>query len=165
MRNFQDTFETHKRSFTFKMECLAKIFKSYNYFSKALHLRYLTGFRTRLSLNKYSLTVEWTRTMYSVIHFQNPDIFRTQSIMVNLEYSGISTSYSDISSNIIEYLEPYVTLAYLGPYHIQNPGILIVHLCRFEYLPIYSNSYENNTLKILLSWSYEFSSYSPVKVG
>ena len=39
----------------FKMERFVKIIKSYNYFSKALYHRSLTGFCTS-SLNKYSLT-------------------------------------------------------------------------------------------------------------
>ena len=33
------------------------------------------------------------------------------------------TSYSDIFSHIVVYLEPYVSLAYSEPSHIQNPGI------------------------------------------
>ena len=40
----------------FKMECFAKIIKSYDYFSKALYLRSLLRFRICRSLNKYSLT-------------------------------------------------------------------------------------------------------------
>ena len=36
---------------------------------------------------------------------------------------GIFTSYSDIFSDIVPYLEPCVTLAYLEPCHIQNPSI------------------------------------------
>ena len=36
----------------FKMELFAKIVKNYNCFSKALHLRSLTGFRIHLSLNR-----------------------------------------------------------------------------------------------------------------
>ena len=41
---------------TFKIELFCKNVKNYNYFSKVLHLRSLTGFRIRLSLNKHSLT-------------------------------------------------------------------------------------------------------------
>ena len=36
--------------------CFAEMVKSYNYFSKSLYLRCLTGFWVRPSLNKYSLT-------------------------------------------------------------------------------------------------------------
>ena len=44
----------------FRMTFSAKIVKNYNYFSKVLHLRSLTGFWIRLSLNKYSLTCRVT---------------------------------------------------------------------------------------------------------
>ena len=44
----------------FKMEIFAKIAKNYNYFSKALHLRSLTGLWIRPSLNKYPLTCRVT---------------------------------------------------------------------------------------------------------
>ena len=40
----------------FKMECFAKIIKSYDHFSKALYLRSLLRFRICRSPNKYSLT-------------------------------------------------------------------------------------------------------------
>ena len=40
-----------------------------------------------------------------------------------LKHSSIFTSYSDIFSHIVAYLEPCVALAYLEPCHIQNPGI------------------------------------------
>ena len=80
--------------------------KNYNYFSKALHPKSLTGFWICLSLiNFYSdpaLCIIWY-------------IFRTLFIIVN----------SDIFSHIVAYLEPCVTLAYSKPCHIQNLGIFI----------------------------------------
>ena len=45
---------------TFKIELFCKNVKNYNYFSKVLHLRSLSGFRIRLSLNKHSLTCRAT---------------------------------------------------------------------------------------------------------
>ena len=38
-------------------------------------------------------------------------------------YSGIFTSYSDIFSHIVAYLDPCVILAYSEPCYIQDPGI------------------------------------------
>ena len=38
-------------------------------------------------------------------------------------YSGIFTSYSDIFSHIVAFLEAYVTPAYSEHCHIENPGI------------------------------------------
>ena len=63
-------FKTHtysESSQRFKTECFAKIVKLYNYFSKALYLRSLTGFWIWPSLNKYSITSE-------SYHIQNPGI-------------------------------------------------------------------------------------------
>ena len=79
----------------FKMECFAKIVKSYNHISKAVCLRFLTGSWICPSLNKYSLTC----TMYCMRH-------KIQTC------SGIFRSYSDIFSHIVVYLAPCVTLAY-----------------------------------------------------
>ena len=44
----------------FKLSSLGKIVKSYNYFSKVLHLKFLTRLWTCLSLKKYSLTCRVT---------------------------------------------------------------------------------------------------------
>ena len=60
----------------FKMAFFAKIVKNYNYFSRVLHLRYLTDLWTSLSLNKYSLFVEWPRAMYYMMHIQNLVYYR-----------------------------------------------------------------------------------------
>ena len=82
------------------MESFAKIVKSYNYFPKVLYLTSLKGFWVRLFLNKYSLTVAWTRTMYCMRHFRNPDIFRTLSFII----------ISEISRHIhvlFRYIQPY----------------------------------------------------------
>ena len=65
------------------MECFAKIVESYKYFSMAFYLRSLTGFWILPSLNKYSLNVERTRTIYFMRHIQNTDVFRTLSTIVN----------------------------------------------------------------------------------
>ena len=53
-----DTYS--KSSQRFKMQFFAKIVNVYNLFSTALHLRYLTVFWIRLSLNKYSLNCRVT---------------------------------------------------------------------------------------------------------
>ena len=50
------------------------------------------------------------------------EIFRTLSIIVN---SAILTSYSDIFSHIVAYVEPCVALAYAEPCHIQDFGTFI----------------------------------------
>ena len=60
----------------FKMAFFAKIVKNYNYFSRVLHLRYLTDLWISLSLNKYSLFVEWPRAMYYMMHIQNLVYYR-----------------------------------------------------------------------------------------
>ena len=96
------------------MEIFAKIVKNYNYFSKALHLRSLTKFWIRRSLNKYSLTLRYV--LY--------DKYSQLCLLSNIQtYSDIITSYSNIISHIVAYLEPCVTLAYSDTCHIQNPGI------------------------------------------
>ena len=95
----------------FGIEFFAKIVKRYNYFSKTLHVRSLTGFWIRLSLNKYSLDL----ALYLVW-----GIFRTLSFILN---SDIFTFYYDIFRHFEAYLELCVTLAYSDPYHIQNLGI------------------------------------------
>ena len=51
---YSDIFKT-RHSLSLLQEFFAKIFKNYNYFSKALQLRSLTEFWIRLSLNKYSI--------------------------------------------------------------------------------------------------------------
>ena len=56
-------------------------------------------------------------------------------------YSGIFRSYSDISSQIVAYLEHCVTLAYSQPCRIQNPGIFSTSdTCRTlpKYILVYS---------------------------
>ena len=84
----------------FKMEFFAKMVKNYNYISKALHLRPLTS-------------------LYILY-----DIYSEPCLLSKIQtYSNIFTSYSDIISHIVAYLEPCVTLAYSEPCHIQNAGI------------------------------------------
>ena len=65
-----------KSSQRFKIECFGKIVKSYNYFSKALCLRSLTGFWICPSLLDYSWTCRVTLRYLK-------DILRTLSIIVN----------------------------------------------------------------------------------
>ena len=50
-------------------------------------------------------------------------IFRTLSIIVNSDISGMFKSCSEISSLIVAYLEHCITLAYSKPCHIQNTNI------------------------------------------
>ena len=101
------------------MECFAKIVKSYIYFPKAFYLCQDSEY-AHLSISTHS-RVEWPSAMYCIGHIHNPAIFRTLSIIVN---SNIFTSYLDILSYIVAYLEFCVTLAYSEPYHIQNSHIL-----------------------------------------
>ena len=101
------------------MKCSGKIDKSYNYFSGALYLTSLTGFWILPSLNKYSLA--WRVTSRWVFY----ETYSEPCLLPQIRtYLGIFTQYSDIFSYIMEYLEPYVTLAFSEPCHIQNPGIL-----------------------------------------
>ena len=78
----------------------------------------MTGFWIRLSLNKYSLTCRVT--LCYILYYTYSEPYLLSKIQ---KYSGIFTSYLDIFSHIVAYLEPCVTLAYSECYHIQNPGI------------------------------------------
>ena len=86
-----------------KMEYFAKIHEVYNYFSKALYLRSLTGLWIRLSLNKSSLTCRVTSRYV---------LYDTYS-----ENSGIFISYSHIFTYIVACSDPVIfrILAYLRP--------------------------------------------------
>ena len=75
-----DIFKTRhifRKSQRFEMEFFAKIVKNYNYISRALHLRFLTVFWIRISLNKYSLRIHWrlltllktSKKVYEVMFF------------------------------------------------------------------------------------------------
>ena len=75
-----DIFKTRhifRKSQRFEMEFFAKIVKNYNYISKALHLRFLTVFWIRISLNRYSLRIHWrlltllktSKKVYEVMFF------------------------------------------------------------------------------------------------
>ena len=65
-------------------------------------------------------------------------------------YSGIFRSYSDISSHIVAYLEPCVTLAYSEPCRIQNPGIFSTwDTCRT--LPKYILAYSERRVTLAYS--------------
>ena len=61
--------------------------------------------------------MEWPRAIYWMRHIQNLAYYHKFS------HVSLFTSYSDIFTYIVAYLEPCVTLAYSEPYHIQNPGI------------------------------------------
>ena len=90
----------------FKIMFFAIIVKLY--FSKALHLRFLTVFWIRLFLNKHlTLCIVWY-------------IFRTLPIIA---YSGLFTASSDIFRHTVTYLELCATLAYSEPCHVQNSDI------------------------------------------
>ena len=67
--------------------------------------------------SQYMSVTQWLHAIYCMIHTQNCLLSKIQT------YPGIFTSYSDIFSYIVAYLEPYVTLAYLEHCHIQNPDI------------------------------------------
>ena len=101
------------------MECIAEIVKGYNHFSKALHLRYLSRFWLRPSLNKYSITCSVTLRYVLYEKYVGPcPLSQIQT------YSGVFTSYSDIFSCIVVvYLDSSVTIAFSEPSHIQNPVI------------------------------------------
>ena len=71
-----------------------------------------------VSLNKYLSTCRVT--LCYVLY----DRYSASSLLSKIQtYSGIFTSYWDIFSHIVTYLEPWKTLAYSEPCHIQNPGI------------------------------------------
>ena len=96
-----------------RFEFFAKIVRNYNYYSKALYLRSLTGFWIRLFLNKYPLTcrVTW-RYVYH-------DTYSEPWLLLQIQTcSNIFTSYANISSYIVAYLEPCVILVYSEPWHI-----------------------------------------------
>ena len=95
-----------------KMECFIKIVKSYNYFSKAFYLRFLTGFWIHPPLNKYSLICRVT--LCYVLHKTYPE----PSLLLYIQtYSGIFTSYSGIFSHIMAYLEHCIIFAYSESWH------------------------------------------------
>ena len=90
-----------------------------------LQLRSFSTFCICLSLNNYSLTCRVTLSYvlympeYVMIYIEN-----SLSLILKIQtYSGIFTFYPEIFSHVLAYLEPYVTLSYPGPCHIQNPGI------------------------------------------
>ena len=92
----------------FEMEFFAKIVKNYNHFSKALHLRSLTGFWIRLPLNKYSLTCDLA---LCIVWY----IFRTLPIILNTDieaYCGIFCEHfqSPAIFRILAYLKPNIYL-------------------------------------------------------
>ena len=99
------------------MESFVNIVKSYNYFSKVLYLRSLTGFWILPSPNKYSLTGRVNSSYVLYERYSEPCLLSWIQT-----YSGILTFYSDILSYILAYLEACVILTY-SEYHIQNPGI------------------------------------------
>ena len=85
----------------FKMELFAKIVKSYNYFSKVLHLRSLTEFWIRLSLSKCSLTCR-----------------------VTLSYTSSDTYYCGIVRTFCSFCI-FRTLSYSESWPIQNPRYIL----------------------------------------
>ena len=93
------------------MECFEKIVKSYNYFS---------GLWIRSSLNKYSLTCRMTSRYVLYLTYTEP--CRTLSI-VNSDIFRRITSYLDILSHVVKYLETCLTFTYLEPCHFQDPGM------------------------------------------
>ena len=152
-----DTYS--KPSQRFKIEFFVKIVKSYNHFSKALSHRSLTGYWIRSSLNKCSLTCRVNSRYILLRHIDKPDTFKNLSIIVNIQaYSGILTSYSDISSHIMASSEPCVTFAYSKPYHIQNPGIFRTRYT-FGTLPGYILTYSERCVTLTYSEPYHIQNF------
>ena len=100
-----------------KMECFAKSAKSYNYLSKVLYLRSLTGFQIHPSLSKYSLTC-------GVIScFVLYEAYSERCLLLYIQiYSGIFPSYSDLFSYIVAYLKPCLILVHSEFRHTLKPS-------------------------------------------
>ena len=71
----------------------------------------------------YILLNLWQVSEYAHLSISTHELVEWTLLLLIQTYSGIFTSYSDISSHIVAYLEPCVTLAYSEPCHIQNPVI------------------------------------------
>ena len=72
------------------MECFAKIVKNYNYFSKALYLRSLTGWcLIRPSFNKYLLF--YRKTSHYVLYETNAELWQIQNPVFCSKFSHILT--------------------------------------------------------------------------
>ena len=118
---YSDIFRTLCNAYILRNLAYSKCWdiQNHSYFSKALHLRSLTVFWIRLSLNKYSLTCRVT-SRYSWYIFRtlsiivNSDIFRNIHVLfrhIQL-YSGI---FRTLCSSFI-----FRTLSYSESWHIYN---------------------------------------------
>ena len=87
-----------KPSQKFKIEIFAKIVKKCNYFSKMPHLRSLTRFWIRLSINKYPLNWRVTSRYELHVHIQNLVYYRKFRYIQ--AYSRPNKKYSAILQNI-----------------------------------------------------------------
>ena len=82
------------------------------------NLKSLTGFWICPFLNRHSLT--WRVTSRSVLY----ETYLEHCLLLQIQtYSGIFSSYLDIFSQIVIYLEICVTFAYSEPYRNLNLGI------------------------------------------
>ena len=78
----------------------------------------IIAFRQMFRALSYPLTCGVTS------HYVFYDTYLEPCLLLKTQtYSGIFTSYLDIFSHIVAYLDPCVTLAYYKPCHIQNPDI------------------------------------------
>ena len=93
----------------FKMECLAKIVKSYNYFTKVLYRRFLAVLWIGPSLNKYSLT--WRVTSTYVLYETYSEPWHNQNLVYYCKFR-----------NIHMYCGIFRTLC--SSMHILNPAIM-----------------------------------------
>ena len=113
-----------------KIECFAKIVKSYNYFFKTLYLRSLRRFWILPFRNKYSSASGVTshnvlyETYSELCHIQNLHICRTWDI------------FRTMSKHFMVYPEYCVTFAFWKPCHIQNFNT--VYLGIFRHIQVYS---------------------------
>ena len=123
----------------FKMELFAKIVKSYNYFSKVLHLRSLTEFWIRLSLSKCSLicTVTLSYTLYDTYFcgiVRSPcsfDIFRALSTHI-LAFNACILRTLNFQNFIISRI-----FAYVGPEAYSESSL-------FRHIQVYSGIFNYN---------------------
>ena len=82
----RDIYSEHFQRF--KMECFAKIVKSYIYFFQPLFLRFLTWLWICPSLSKYSLTCRLTSRYVFMRHLQNP-VFYCKSRHIHILFRHI----------------------------------------------------------------------------
>ena len=142
-----DTYSESSQRFW--MEYFAKIIQNYNYFSKALHLRSVTGSQY-LSISTHQL-VEWLCIAWcifrSLLIIINPDIFRYIHVQFRhiKPYCGIlRTLCNCFIFRIMAYLEPKIHSEFCQARNIQ------VHSERCETLACWEPCQIQNFVKILV---------------